>query len=172
MAEQGSPSLEDIISRRGLAKEKLQEKCSQAIRLKIAAKLEDWKMVGRYLNVPSEKLTAIERENHTEDQRRVGILDTWHKREGEDASYLRLADALYQQGRRDLVELLCELIPSQPPEVSPNHSMSMELSTQHSASSSGKTIAPKSCESGLTPNCPVAIAYLPTCLKPKAGQNL
>ena len=146
--EQGNPSLEDVISRYGLAKEKLQEKCSQAIRLKIAAKLEDWKMAGRYLNIPSEKLKAIERDNDSEDQRRVAMLDAWHEREGECASYLRLADALYQHGRRDLIELLCKLMLQRSSEDSSNHDMSTEASTSCTASN-GKTTS-MSCESGLS----------------------
>ena len=80
----GDLGLEDIIHQYQLAEDKLQAKCSQKIRLKIAAKLEDWKVVGCYLNIPSEKLKAIECENDTEDQRKIAMLDTWHK---EDASY-------------------------------------------------------------------------------------
>ena len=157
MAEQGtgSPSLEDIISRHGLAKEKLQEKCSEEIRLKIAAKLEDWKIVGRYLNIPSEKLKAIELDNDTEEQRRIAMLDTWYDREGEGASYLRLADALCQHGCRSLVELLCKLIlESSVQELSSDHNIdrNAELSPFCMASiqpSSGK-VTSKSCESGLS----------------------
>ena len=103
-------TLDDILSRHGLTKERLQEECLQEVRLKIAAKLEDWKMVGHFLSISTEKLKAIERENDTEDLRRVAMLDTWHKREGKDANCLRLANALYQHGRRDLVELLCEAL--------------------------------------------------------------
>ena len=147
-AKQKSPTLEDIISRYGLEKGKLQEECSQIIRLKVAAKLEDWKMVGRYLSMPSEKLKAIDRENDTEDQRRVAMLDTWHKREGEGASCLKLANALYQRGRRDLVERLCEVIQSSVQESS-NHGTGAKVSTYHTVSSNGK-ITSESCESGLS----------------------
>ena len=108
------PSLEDIVSLCGLTRERLQKECSQDMILKIAAKLADWKMVGHYLNIPSEKLKAIERENDTEDQRKVAMLETWQKREGKAASYWRLADALGQRGRRDLVESLCRGIAAQP----------------------------------------------------------
>lgn len=163
MAEKGSPSLEDIISRQGLAKKILQEKCSQAIRLKIAAKLEDWKMVGRYLNIPSEELKAIELENSTEKQRRIAMLDTWHDREGEDASYWRLAGALYQQGCCHLVELLCKLVQSSVQELcelSYREGSGVKAVSEHDASaesspscttsrqSGGGIIAAKSCESG------------------------
>ena len=64
-------SLKDIVARCGLTKERLQEECSREIALKIATKLDDWKMVGLYLGIPFEKLKAIERENDTENLRRV-----------------------------------------------------------------------------------------------------
>jgi hypothetical protein len=105
--------LEDIVSQCGLTRERLHQECSREIILKIAAKLEDWKMVGYYLNMPTVKLKAIERENDTEDQRKVAMLDTWRKGEGTAASYWKLANALYQHGRRDLVEILCRAIAAQ-----------------------------------------------------------
>ena len=92
-------TLGEILSRLGLAEKLLQEDCSKEIRLKIALRLEDWKMVGHFLDIPSEKLKAIERENDTEDQRKVAMLDTWSKREGRGANCWRLANALYQHGR-------------------------------------------------------------------------
>lgn len=92
-------TLGESLSRLGLAEKLLQEDCSKEIRLKIALRLEDWKMVGHFLDIPSEKLKAIERENDTEDQRKVAMLDTWSKREGRGANCWRLANALYQHGR-------------------------------------------------------------------------
>jgi hypothetical protein len=115
MAESNVSTLEDILSRYGLAKERLRQECSREIVLDIVTKLRDWKMVGNYLNIPSELLTAIERENHTENERKVAMFDTWHEREGTAASYTRLNSALYRHGRRDLVESLCIAIAAQPP---------------------------------------------------------
>ena len=82
--------------------------CPRKVRDRIALKLEDWKMVGRCLKFPPEKLKAIDRENETEDQRRVALLDDWSKREGKGATYLKLAEVLHQRGRGDLVEMLCD----------------------------------------------------------------
>ena len=106
-------TFEDILSACGLTKEKLQRECSREIVLEIATKLRDWKMVGSYLNIPPEQLTAIERENYTENQRKVAMLDTWHEREGTAASYMRLTSALYRHGRRDLIESLCKAVAAQ-----------------------------------------------------------
>ena len=109
-AASSSSSLEKIISRYDLAREDLESVCPRDVRHEVALKIEDWKMVGHFFNVPQEKLTAIELENHTEDQRRVALIDTWSNREGEGASHLKLAHVLHQRGRNDLVQLLCSRI--------------------------------------------------------------
>ena len=109
MAEQG-PSLNDILSQYALKETDLRIKCPREVRNEIAIKLDDWKMIGYYLGFPKEKLTSIGRENETQDLCKVTLLDFWSKREGEGASYLKLADALYRRQRRDLVELLCKLL--------------------------------------------------------------
>ena len=79
--------------------------CPQKVRDRITLKFEDWKMVGRCLKFPPEKLTAIDRENETEEQRRVALLDDWGRREGKGATYSKLAEVLHQRGRS---EMLCD----------------------------------------------------------------
>lgn len=107
MADVSHPSLEEVLSRYGFQKKDLDPMCPREVRDKIALKLEDWKMAGRCLKFGSEKLTAIDRENGTEDQRRVALLDDWAKREGKEATYLKLAEVLHQRERSDLIEMLC-----------------------------------------------------------------
>ena len=102
-----NPSLEDLLSHYGLQKSDLESECPHEIRNKIALKLEDWKLVGRFLNIPSEKLTAIDVDNKTEEERRVILLEMWAKKEGEGATYLKLAEVMHKRERRDLVQMLC-----------------------------------------------------------------
>ena len=115
------PNLKDIVARCGLTKERLQKECSREIALKVATKLGDWKMVGHYLNIPSVKQKAIECKNDTEDQRKVALLETWRKGEGKGATCWKLANALYEHGRRDLVEFLCKATTSSCDETVPQN---------------------------------------------------
>ena len=108
MATLSCPNLEDLLAHYDLQRKDLESVCPQEVRDRIALKLEDWKMVGRCFKFPPEKLTAIHRENETEEQRRVALLDEWGKREGKGATYLKLAEVLHQRGRSDLVEMLCD----------------------------------------------------------------
>ena len=102
--------LEEILSQNDIAREDLDKECSQGIRYEIAIQIIDWKMIGHYFGIPKEKLVAIEEENRTEEQRRVELLYTWSMREGRQATYYKLINALYHQDRRDLVETVCKLI--------------------------------------------------------------
>ena len=70
-------------------------------------KLDDWEMTGRYLEFTLEKLRDINRENSSQELCRIALLDTWGKREGKKATYLKLASIMHIRQRCDLVEFLC-----------------------------------------------------------------
>ena len=76
----------------------------------MVSQLVDWKLAGHYLGFPQLKLHTIQVENESEEQRRVALLETWAEVEGEKATYFKLAEALFEYGRRDLVEHLCKMI--------------------------------------------------------------
>lgn len=109
---QMSPSLDEILSQYGLKKQDLDKTCLQAIRYEIAIKITNWKMIGHSLDISCQTLHDIQVENETEEERRVVLLNTWHKQQGRKATYYRLLCALYHRRRRDLVESLCGLIKS------------------------------------------------------------
>ena len=101
------------------------------VAIKIAEKVVDWKMLGYVLGLPREKISAIDRDNQTEDQRKVALFDEWKSIEGSKATYLKLAEALCVRDRIDIVELLCnrvqshettptEMISTASPEEQPN----------------------------------------------------
>jgi hypothetical protein len=86
----------------------LDKECPARVRDEVAIRLGDWKMVGRYLEFTLEKLRDINRENDNQELCRIALLDTWGKREGKQATYLKLASVLHSRQRCDLVELLCD----------------------------------------------------------------
>ena len=104
------PTLNDILSYNNLTEENLKKGCPPEVTLKIAEELSEWNLLGRYLKIPKQDLTAINRQYDTEARRKVAMFDKWHEKGGSNATYLRLADALYQHGRKDLVELLCKIV--------------------------------------------------------------
>ena len=107
------PSLEEFLSRHGLKLTDLDRECPREIRDDIAVELgADWEMIGRCLEFSLDELRDINRENSSQEMCRVALLDTWNKREGKGATFLKLAGALYRRKRRDIVELLCTKLKS------------------------------------------------------------
>ena len=104
------PSLQELISSCGMETRHLNRQCPSMVTIKIAEKIVDWKMLGRVLGLQREKLLAIDREYQTEDQRKVAMFDKWKSISGSRASYLKLAEALYDRDRVDIVELLLNLL--------------------------------------------------------------
>ena len=104
------PTLNDILLEHKLDRSQLHKECSPDILLTIAEKVSEWNLFGRYLGIPKQDLSTIGRQYNTEAQKRVATFNIWHKREGTKATYLRLADALYQYGHRDLIAFLCLII--------------------------------------------------------------
>ena len=102
-------SFEQFILTNGVKRSHLNQECPRVVAIKIADKVIDWKMLGNVLGLPREKISAIERENQTEDQRKVAVFDEWKSSKGSEATYLELAEAMYDRHRRDLVEMLCYL---------------------------------------------------------------
>ena len=104
--------MKEILSQHGLKETDLDRECPQSVRDEVAVKLDDWEMIGRYLEFTLEKLRDINRENSSQELCRIALLDTWGKREGKRATYLKLADVLHRRQRCDLVEFLCAKLKS------------------------------------------------------------
>jgi hypothetical protein len=101
------PTLDEILSRHGLEKKHLERKIPAEMILEIAPLLDDWKMTGYYLGFTKQDLDDIEIDNPNQDHRRVALLNAWEQRHGEDAAYLRLAEAFYRREKIGLIDKLC-----------------------------------------------------------------
>ena len=106
---EAGPALEEILSRHGLKEVELETRlCHRDIRNDLAVELgADWEMIGLDLDFSLDELKDINRENSSQEMCRVSILEAWHKREGQGATFLKLARAFHRRKRRDLVDLLC-----------------------------------------------------------------
>ena len=104
------PRLEEILLKHELRLVDMTSRCSYPVRVRMAAQLVDWKLAGHYLGLTQLKLHTIQVDNDSEEQRRGALLETWAEMQGEKATYLKLAEALFEHGRRDLVEHLCKMV--------------------------------------------------------------
>lgn len=75
-------------------------------RNKIAVKISDWKSCAAFLGLAEQDVDDIIEENRRVRHRRIAMLRRWDERNGQEATYLKLAECLASMGRRDLIELL------------------------------------------------------------------
>ena len=112
VCQESRPSLEDILSRYDLKKVNLEAECPREVRNDIAVRLDNWEIVGFYLDFSLEKIREIDRENRAQELCKLALLDAWGKKEGKRATYVKLARALHRSQRNDLVEFLCTKVKS------------------------------------------------------------
>ena len=102
--------LAELISSCGMKRTHLNRECPRDVTIKIAEKVIRWEMLGYSLGQQQERVQAICRDYHTEDQRKVAMFDEWRRSNGSRATYLKLAKALYDRHRSDIVELLLNML--------------------------------------------------------------
>ena len=112
MAGQGSNrSLDGILNKYELERKDLDFKCPPGTRDRVADELvDDWRKIGRTLNVSETKLKSIRHDNtfpRPEDKASAS-LDAWAEEYGESATCLLLAKALYRHKKRNVLEILCK----------------------------------------------------------------
>ena len=105
-------TLQEILANNGMETKVLKRRCNVVIRDHVFMHLSDWKTFGYHLGLPHERIIAITRENDTEDQRKIALYEEWVRKNGNSATCLRVAEALYTHGRRDLIETMCEKMES------------------------------------------------------------
>lgn len=79
----------------------LQKKSSFQV---LARKIEDLKEIGRQLQLKEAELQTIEVENKKNVEAVYQMLLKWKRKNGKDASYRVLGEALKEAGRKDLQE--------------------------------------------------------------------
>ena len=106
-----SPTVEEILSRYGFQRSVLNQECPNNIRIKIARKLENWKLMGRQgFQFESHEVSSIEEKEKSVDMQKIALMDAWARKHGKDASYLKLAQDLHSGGHRDLVDYLGKIL--------------------------------------------------------------
>lgn len=110
MARDPKLSLDDVLARHEVKREDLDFNCPRMIRYRIAGELTgEWNLLGIELDISGSKLKSIHHDNHLrgDEDKAVALLDVWAEEYGEDATCLKLAEALYSRKKRNIIEVLC-----------------------------------------------------------------
>ncbi|MCG8622141.1 MAG: hypothetical protein MJE68_09130 [Proteobacteria bacterium] len=102
-------SAEKVASGVGLAVVELSKPCDNNIVTSLADCFSQWRVIfGSLLN--ELDLGDVDRDKPTEEEKRIAALRTWKARNGSEATYKILVDALLNRGERSDAENICKIL--------------------------------------------------------------
>ena len=102
-------SAEEVANGVGLAASELSKPCENSIISSLADCFSQWKMVFGSL-LSDLDLNDVDKENSIEGEKRIAALRKWRDRNGREATYKVLVDALLNRGERYQAENLCKIL--------------------------------------------------------------
>ena len=100
-------SAEKLASGMGLAADELSKPCDGSIIPSLADCFGQWKVIFGSL-LSDLDLSDVDKENSIEEEKRIAALRKWKARNGCEATYKVLVDALLNRGERYQAENLCQ----------------------------------------------------------------
>ena len=114
-------SAEEVANGVGLAAVELSKPCDNNIVTSLADCFSQWRVIFGSL-LSDLDLGDVDRDKPTEEEKRIAALRTWKARNGSEATYKILVDALLNRGERSDAENLCKILA--------DHSMSDKNGTE------------------------------------------
>ena len=102
-------SAEDVAYLIGLSADELSKPCDSNIIPSLADCFSQWKVIFGSL-LSDLDLSDVDKENSIEEEKRIAALRKWKARNGCEATYKVLVDALLNKGERYQAENLCRKI--------------------------------------------------------------
>ena len=102
-----------IAAKLDLGVEELRKPCEDCLFPLLANFVHPWRLVFSSL-LSDVDLDDVDKENQSEQEKRVAALRKWKARSGREATYDILLEAILISGRMDQAELLCQLLSLQP----------------------------------------------------------
>lgn len=93
------------MDKRGLTIEDLQQnQCSQDVLVRLSKTIDNWQVIGFYLSLTLQEVKDIKVDSSSEEERRIKALAKWKEKQGIDATYHCLVEALIDCDRIDVVD--------------------------------------------------------------------
>ena len=104
-------TLQDIAKKAEITSvEELDQACSQQLLLSLAKLCVDWRLIAFHLQLNKGDVSAIDGDNRTVDEKRIGMLLRWRDKFSFMATYRALIEALLACGRTSDAFDACTLV--------------------------------------------------------------
>ena len=101
------PTLHTILAARQLAKTSLDVKCAEKHLIAITQSITSWKQLSPFLGLSQQDEEDIEADNSKNAKKKVAMMRRWSEKFGEEATYLRMAEAFETLQWRNCI---CDLL--------------------------------------------------------------
>ena len=108
----GSPtrlSIEAAADRAGVRLDILSKECSIKP-VDLAKFCVKWRLIGKHLGLTEAEISAVDGDNRTVEEKRVGMLEDWRSKFAYKATYRALIEALLAEGRSAEAIEACKVI--------------------------------------------------------------
>ena len=106
-----SINLDQILARRQLTRNDLKRKIGEKQLNKFALRVHDWKSCAALLpGIDQQAVDDIDEEHKKIKHKRIALFNLWRQRNGEDATYISLAEVLLELEHRNLIEILIDVV--------------------------------------------------------------
>lgn len=96
--------IRDRLDKKELTIDDLHTLCTQDVLLKLSKLMDNWDTIGFYLTLTKPEIKAVRVDCESEEKRRIMMLNKWSEKQGNDATYFGLIEALEECGRMDIVD--------------------------------------------------------------------
>jgi hypothetical protein len=114
LVSEGAPAaltLQDVAAQAGITRLNiLDQECSREVLLCLAKHCVEWQLIGLHLKLTDSDISAVDGDNRTVDEKRVGMLRRWKEHFAFKATYLVLVQALLACGRTSDAINVCKAI--------------------------------------------------------------
>ena len=102
-------SAEEVANGVGLAADELSKPCDSTVIPSLADCFSEWRVI--FASLLSElDFDDVDKENATEEEKRIAALRKWKARNGNEATYKVLVGVLLKKGERYQAESLCKIL--------------------------------------------------------------
>ena len=108
-------TLDELLENVGITHMQLKKKCTNEHLHGIALSLKSWRTLAPHLGLSSDEVEVVDRDAHSEKERRQKCLESWKAKFAFAATYRVLVEALLKNGNADQAEEVCRLLVSQQP---------------------------------------------------------
>ena len=105
-----STSLSEILVTHGLDESVLKRILSKEDRQELCERIKEWKTVGVALGFTQEELDIIDDQYENDERKKNNLFWKWIVKHRREATYLKLAQVLFDGELTDLLEDLCAIL--------------------------------------------------------------